>query len=497
MIFKPYYNKDITIFAETNFRDQRKKFGIKRQDRRKHMYMIGKTGMGKSSMLQHMIVQDIKAGEGVCVFDSGGVLVEQILHYVPSSRVRDVIYFNPADLNYPIAFNLLDGSGQDLIRGLISIFKDLWKDIWGPRLEYVFKNTLLALAKEESNTILHVLPFFANKDFRQSLLRRLNDSVLVDFWRSEYQDNPERFRYQAVEPLQDKIGQIISNPLMRNIIGQAKTSFSFKEILEQKKIVLITLNKNKIGEEVVQLLGSCFILKLFLQAKLVESADDQAIDHDFYLYLDEFQNFSYPKFGDLIGTSNYGLNLILASQYLGQVSPPLIEAIFGNIGTIVAFRLGAADADILAPELQPGITREDLIKLPKHNIILKLSIDGEISKPFTATSLEPLPVIGLMHKIIKYSRETYAHQRQEVERLIVKSLRIDKKASANAKISMPEKSPTKEKQFSDKINIFREKLSHIKSQVLDKKRKQPPAAVKSRKKGERYRTLEPGEEVKF
>jgi hypothetical protein len=494
MILKPYHNKDITIFAETNFRDQRKKFGIKQGDRRKHMYIVGKTGMGKTSMLQHMIVQDIKAGQGVCVLDPNGALIKQILHYIPPSRARDVIYFNPTDLNYPIAFNLLDGlKTQDLIGPLISVFETLWKDVWGPRLEYVFKNTLLTLAIDEKNTILHLLPFFTDKSFRHNLLNRLDDPVLVDFWQNEYQNNPERFRYQAIEPLRDKIGQIISNPLVRNIIGQNKTSFSFKEILEHKKIVLITLNKNEVGQDTVKLLGSCFILKLFLQAKAAKSVDNLPPDSNFYLYIDEFQNFSIPQLLEMISTSNYGLNLILANQYLRQLSPDLIQAIFGNIGTIAAFRLSADDADILAHEFQPGIKSEDLIKLPKHNIILKLLIDNEISKPFTASSLPPLPVIGLMDKIIQYSRETYANQKQEVERLIVKSLRISKKTTKPlAKIKKKPKVQTSP----NKINVFRKKLLQIKSQTPDKK-DMGSEKNKQKKDNQKYKELKPGEEVLF
>ena len=485
MISKPYYNHDITIFAQTNFRDQRKNFGIKQADRRKHMYILGKTGMGKTSMIQHMIVQDIKAGKGVCVFDANGALIKQILHYVPESRARDVIYFNPTDLNYPIAFNLLDGLGtQDLTGALISIFKELWKDVWCPRLEYVFKNTVLTLALEETNTILHVLPFFSDKGFRQNLLSRLNDPVLVDFWQNEYQNNPERFKYQAIEPMCDKIGQIISNPLARNIVGQAKTSFSFKKILEQKKIVLITLNKNEVGQDVVKLLGSCFILKLFLQAKSAKSLNNLSPDSNFYLYIDEFQNFSAPQLLEIVSASDYGLNLILANQYLSQVSPDLIQAIFGNIGTIAAFRLSAADADVIANEFQPGITPEDLIKLPKHNIILKLSIDGEISKPFTASSLPPLPTVGLMDKIIQYSRETYANQRAKVEDQIVKNLRINKQSTKP--LTKIRKKP-KAKIPSDKIKVFREKLSQIKNQVLDRQKKII----------QKYKELKPGQEAIF
>ena len=425
MVLKPYYNKDVTVFAQTNFRDQRKIFGIKRADRRRHMYAIGKTGMGKTSMLEHMIVQDIRSGEGVSVLDPKGDLIRQILHYIPASRIGDVIYFNPADIEYPIAFNLLfhQESGlevQESINCLAAIFSDLWKDVWGTRFEYVFKNILLTLMADENNTILHILPLLTDESFRQRLLNKISDPGLLDFWLREYGKSPERFEAQAIEPLRDKIGQIISNPLVRNIVGQAKTSFNFAEVLNQKKIVLMTLNKNEIGQDAVKIFGSCFILKLLMQIKSFKT--NNYFLSDFYLYLDEFQNFTDQQLVEIVTSSDYGLNLILTNQYLDQVSEPLAKAIFGNVGTLAAFRLGASDAEVLSEEFKPKVVSDDLIKLPKHNIVLKLSIDGETSAPFTAVTLEPLPAIGLADKIINYSRKMYGHNKQEVEDDLLNSL---------------------------------------------------------------------------
>src|SRR3989339_131999 len=424
---KPFYNRDVTVFAETNFRDQRKTFGVKRADRRRHMYIIGKTGMGKASMLEHMIVQDIKRSEGLCVIDTQGLLVEELLYYIPSHRLKDVIYVNPADIDYPVAFNLLETSDDlqaqtELVQGLINIFKDLWGDIWGPRLEYVLKNSLITLLADENNTLLHILLLLTDADFRRRLLAKVTDQVILDFWLKEYQESPERFDSAAILPIRDKIGQIVSTSLLRNIIGQAKTGFNFEDIIAEKKIVILVLNKSKIGDEAARLLGSVFTLKLMLAAKKMQQPGRESADVYFYLY--DFQNYSPALFNELITSPNFGLNLILCNQYLEQVPELVQRDIFGNFGTIVAFRVGSSDAVKLAEVMKLGMNPEDLMKLNKYNIMLTLSIDGETSAPFTAVTLEPLPVAGLKDNVIAYSRERYSHRREEAEESIRQSLHI-------------------------------------------------------------------------
>jgi len=426
MILKPFRNKDVTVFAETNFRDQRKKFGIKEQDRRRHMYVVGKTGMGKTAMLQHMIVQDIKAGKGVCIVDGNGSLINELLYYVPKNRVRDVIFFNPADVSYPIGFNLLwkvhdDQERQELTESLVTLFKELWSDVWGSRLEYVFKNAIETLLYDENTTFLHFLPLFTDASFRGELLRKVDNPVLLDFWQQEFEASKERFDASAIAPIQDKMGQIMSNTLIRNIIGQTKTSFNFKDILDQKKIVFLVLNKSKIGEETCKLLGTTFVTQLALTAKRYQKEP-----RNYYLYIDELQNFVNTELRELITTSKFGLNLILANQYLTQLPGYMKEAIFGSVGTMIAFRVGADDASALREEFKPSISEEILMKLAQHSIVLKLSIDGETSDAFTAATLEPLPIVGLSDTIIVYSREMYGHRKSDVEEEIVKALRIKK-----------------------------------------------------------------------
>ena len=424
MVLKPYYNKDINIFAETNFRDQRKKFGIKREDRRRHMYVVGKTGMGKTAMIKHMIVQDIKAGEGICVVDSSGSLVRELLYYVPKDRVRDVIFFNPADISYPVGFNVLGSVANDLERqeviwALISMFKNVWQDVWGPRLEYLFTAVLESLLYNPEHTLLHCMPLLTDPAFRQSVLEGIDNPVILDFWHKEFEESKERLQQVAIYPLMDKMRQIMSNPLMRNIIGQTKTSFDFDDILDKKRIVLVLLDQTKIGAEASRLLGTAFIAKL---AQRVKRAQNDP--RDFYLYVDELQHFVNIQLRELAGTSQYGMNLILVNQYIAQLPSYMREAIFGNVGTIVAFRTGVEDASILADEFSPSVKEETLLALPQKTIVVKLSIDGQTHDAFTAVTMEPLPLVGLADTIIAYSRETYGKRKEVVEKQIMEGLRM-------------------------------------------------------------------------
>ena len=441
MAVTPFYNTDVTIFGETNFRNQRKKFGIKKLDRRRHMYVLGKTGMGKTSMIQHMIVQDMRRGESVCVFDSEGKIVDQMLHYVPRERLRDVVYFNPADISHPIGFNVFDVAQddevhrQELIQGLLAIFEEVWSDVWGPRFEYFLKHVLLTLAQKESTTLLHVLPFITNPIYRDTFVNTIDDPVLKSFWHDEYAKDPQRFEAQAVTPLKGKISELLSNPLTRNIVGQSKTSFSFRDIIEKHTIVFLVLKKSEIGSDVVRILGSCFLLKLHLENK-----KEEEIHEDVFLYVDEFHHFSTQLFSELLGTSHYELNLVLVNQYLEQIPEGMRQAIFGNVGTFVFFRVSADDAELLAEELKPKVASTDLIKLPAYAMIVKLCIDGETSTPFTAVTPEPLPIIGIKEKVIRYSQEHYSRQRHYIEAEISESLtnNLDKQRIQQEKMEKQE-----------------------------------------------------------
>lgn len=415
----------ITVFAETNFRGQRKKFGIKPDDRRRHVYSIGKTGMGKSVTLENMIYSDIMAGKGVAVVDPHGDLVEKVLDFIPTNRVNDVIYFNPADLNYPIAFNVFERVSKEhqhlIASGLVGVFKKIWAESWGPRLEYVLRNAILALLDYPDSTLLGVMRLLVDKNYRKKVITKIQDPVVKSFWVEEYSKYPDRFQAEAIAPIQNKVGQFLSNPLIRNIVGQVKSTIDIRDIMDNKKILLLNLSKGRIGEDNSALLGAMMITKIQLAAMSRVDVPEEKRE-DFYLYVDEFQNFSTESFANILSEARkYRLNLIIAHQYIEQLDETVQAAVFGNVGTIICFRVGAADADELVKEFTPRFTEEDLVNLPKYNVYLKLMIDGVASDPFSATTLPPLAVNTMnKDKIIRVSRERYAKPREMVEEKIAR-----------------------------------------------------------------------------
>lgn len=412
--------KDITIFAETNYRDQCRLFGIKRDDRRRHMYIIGKTGMGKSTLLEHLIYSDIQKGEAVAVLDPHGDLAEKVLSYVPPHRINDVIYFDPGDLKFPIAFNILESSNDEtkhlVASGLIGVFKKIWADSWGPRLEYVLRNTILALLDYPGSTLLGTLRMLTDKTYRNRVVAKIKDPVVRSFWVDEYAKYPDKFATEAIAPIQNKIGQFLSNSLIRNVVGQVKSSINIREVMDSRKILIMNLSKGKIGEDTSALLGAMMITQIQLAAmSRVDIPEEERAD--FYLYVDEFQNFATESFAGILSEARkYHLNLIVAHQYIEQLDEKVAAAIFGNVGTIIAFRIGATDAESLVREFAPYYTEEDLVNLAKWKIYLKLMIDGVASMPFSANTLNPVkgdPTV--VDKILRVSRERYAFPREDIE----------------------------------------------------------------------------------
>ncbi len=436
-------NNEITFFAETDFRNQRKRFGIKQDDRRRHVYLIGKTGMGKTTLMENMIYQDIKAGRGVALVDPHGDFVEKILDYIPSYRVNDVVYFNPADIDYPIAFNILESldpkTRHIAASGLIGVFKKLWADSWGPRLEYLLRNAILALMEYPNSTILGVMRVLVDKNFRKKVVAQVKDPIVKAFWTEEYTKYSNSFQVEAINPIQNKVGQFISNPLIRNIIGQVKSSFNVRELMDNNKILLLNLSKGRIGEDASALLGSMMITKIQLAAmERVNIPEEER--KDFYLYVDEFQNFATESFADILSEARkYRLNLIITNQYIEQLSEAVRAAIFGNVGTLITFRVGPTDAEILEKEFAPKFTAEDLINLSKYHIYIKLMIDGVASEPFSAVTLPPLlEKEGNAEKIIRISRERYGRPRKVVEEKIMKwSMSKEKEENPSSKGPSP------------------------------------------------------------
>ena len=419
---------EIVPFAETNFRSQKTRFGIKTDDRRRHMYVVGKTGMGKTNMIQNMVIEDIRAGRGLAVVDPHGEFAETLLEYVPEERIEDVIYFNPADLEYPIAFNVIENVAPEyrhlITDGLVAIFHKLWAESWGPRLEYVLRNTILALLEVPDSTLLGIMRMLVDKAYRKWVIAQLKDPVIRAFWVEEFSKYPDRFATEAVAPIQNKVGQFLANPLIRNIVGQANTSFDIRKSMDESKIFIINLSKGRIGEGTSRLLGAMMITKFQLAAmSRIDMREDDR--RDFYLYVDEFQNFATEAFAGILSEARkYRLNLILAHQYIAQLeegsSTVVRDAVFGNVGTMVSFRVGAADAEFLEKEFEPEFTMNDLVNLAKYNIYLKLMIDGVSSRAFSATTLPPLdkPERSYASEIIDFSRKSYGRPRLDVEEAI-------------------------------------------------------------------------------
>lgn len=428
-------NKDITILAKTNFHGQGRLFGIKRDDRRRHMHIIGKTGMGKTSLLLNMAVSDIRNGSGLAFVDPHGDVADALLDYIPEHRIKDIVYFNPQDLDYPIAFNVLGDVPENqrhiVSDGLVGVFKKIWADSWGPRLEYILRNTILTLLENENSTLLDIMRILVDKNFRANIVYNMQDPVLKQFWLNEYDGYTDKLLVEAISPIQNKVGQFTSSPLIRNIIGQAKSSINLRDIMDQKKILIMNLSKGAVGEGGAQLLGAMMITKMQLAAmSRVDIPESER--QDFYAYIDEFQNFSTDSFAEILSEARkYRLSLILAHQYVDQLSEVVRGAVFGNIGTTIVFRIGAADAEFMEREFTPVLTIEDLVNLPKWKIYLKLMIDGVTSQPFSADTLpDPeLELISNRDKIIEFSRQTYGRAKSSLQSNIAE---YDKNKNSNS-----------------------------------------------------------------
>jgi type IV secretory pathway TraG/TraD family ATPase VirD4 len=384
----------IAFFGQTNFRNETKRFGIKKKDRRYHMYLVGKTGMGKSTLISNMVFSDLKNGEGLCLLDPHGDLVEKVLQIFLSYRKEDLIYFNPQDQNKTLGFNPLEitdpSQAHLVVSALISVFKKIWFDSWGPRLEYILRNALLTLTEFPNSTLFHLQKLLSDEKFRKMIVYRVKDDLLRAFWINEFDRYSERFRQEAIAPIQNKIGQFLANTILRKVISQPKSSFDLRNIMDNRKILLVNLSKGKIGEDAASLLGAMLIAKIGLTALSRQDMPEME-RKDFYLYVDEFQSFATTSFVDILSEARkYRLNLILSNQYLGQMDEKIRMALLGNVGTLISFRVGAEDAKYLAQEFYPIFSQDNLVNLPAYNIYLKLIIDGQTSQPFSAETLPPV-----------------------------------------------------------------------------------------------------------
>ena len=413
-------------FAQANFRNKLTRFGIKRDDRRKHVYIVGKTGMGKTTLLENMAAQDILNGEGVGILDPHGEFAKKMLDFVPKERIKDVIYFDPSVLSYPVGFNILESVDPDkrhlVASGLMGVFKKIWVDVWSARMEYILGNAILALLEYPGATLMGINRMLSNKEYRKEVLEHVKDPVVKSFWVDEFAKYTDRYAQESIPAIQNKVGQFISNPLIRNIIGQKKSAFDIRKVMDEKKIFIMNLSKGNIGEENARLIGAMLITKIYLAA--MSRTDIYGEDFpDFYLYVDEFQNFASESFANILSEARkYRLNLILAHQYIAQMDEEVSDAVFGNVGTMIAFRVGSADAELFEKEFFPEFFVKDICGLGFKNIYLKLMIDGVASRPFSAETLPPIikPAVSYREDIVDFSIKTYGTPRQEIEDLIMK-----------------------------------------------------------------------------
>ena len=419
-------DNQVVLFGKTEFRGLLQHFGIKIDDRRRHMYIIGKSGMGKSELLKNLAIQDIQDGRGICFMDPHGDLINDLLDYIPQERVKDVIYVNPADMQYPIAFNVLEQVSFDqrhlVADGMMAVFKKIWVDQWSARMEYILNYTILALLEAPGSTLLGINRMLAEKDYRHQVVSQVSDPEVKAFWTQEFAKYNDKYAQEATAAIQNKIGQFVSNSLIRNIVGQTNTSFNMRQAMDQRKIILVDISKGRIGEDASRLLGAMIITKVQLGA--MSRVDVPRSERpDFTLLVDEFQNFATASFASILSEARkFNLSLIVAHQYVKQLDEAVADAVFGNVGTIITFRVGAEDAELLEKEFMPEFEGQDLVNLGFRNIYLKLMIDGVTSHAFSAMTMDtiPKPEISYRDQVVEYSRSLYAHPRAEAESAIAK-----------------------------------------------------------------------------
>ncbi len=421
----------VTYFAATDSRGKRIPFGIKQKDRDRHMYVIGKTGMGKSTMLENMAIQDLRNGEGVVFIDPHGETANKLLDYIPEDRVKDVVYFAPFDMENPIAFNVMEDVGYDkrhlVVSGLMATFKKIWEDAWSARMEYILTNTLLALLEYPNATLLDVNRMYTDKAFRTKVIENVKDPVVKDFWVKEFANYGDRYTQEATPAIQNKVGQFTGNPLIRNIIGQPKSSFDIRQMMDERKILIINLSKGLVGETNMRLLGSMLTTRIFLAAMSranLHGPELAKVPH-FYFYVDEFQNFANQTFAEVLSESRkYKLNLVIAHQYIEQMEEEVRDAVFGNVGTTVVFRVGPFDAEVLETIFMPKFTKEDIASLDKRQIYLTLMVDGVGTAPFSAVTIPPIepPPASYRELVIESSRKQFTAARAGIEEAILTEL---------------------------------------------------------------------------
>lgn len=389
----PHTHPETAVLGRTVFRGTRQRFGILPEDRRRHLAVLGKTGMGKSTLLQHLLASDIAAGRGAGLIDPHGDLAEAVLRSVPRHRTNDVVLFDAGDVSHPLAFNVLAGRSAAerplVASGVLSAFKKLYADSWGPRLEHILRNALLTLLEIPGTSLVSLLRLLGDAHYRRAVVSTLADPVVRSFWEHEFAGMPPRLQAEAIAPVQNKVGHFVSSPLLRNIVGQARNRLDLRSVLDGGKVLVVNLAKGRVGDDASTLLGSLLVTSLQLAA-LGRADTPEAGRRDFFLYVDEFQTFATESFATILSEARkYRLALTLANQYLAQVDEATLAAVFGNVGTLAIFQVGAQDAEILADQLGGGLLQEDLLQLPRYRAYVRLLVEGLPSHPFSMETVPP------------------------------------------------------------------------------------------------------------
>ena len=426
-------DENISAFGLTNFRGINHQFGLQRIDRSRHVYIIGQTGAGKSGMLELLALSDVFYNQGYCIIDPHGDFAINNLRFIPEKRIKDVVYFNPADTQYPVAFNPLELSDParkpNVTSEVIGVLKRMFGDSWGPRLEHILRYTLLALLDRPETTLLDISRMLTDKDFRKETLDYCKDVTVLQFWKHEFGQWNDKQVNESIAPVLNKVGAFTANPIIRNIIGQPKSSFDVRRIMDEGKILVVNLSKGLIGEDNAGILGAFLVTKVQLAAMSRSDIPDVADRRPFYLYVDEFQNFATDSFAVILSEARkYGLNLTVANQYISQMTDTVRDAVFGNVGTTISFRVSADDAPLLVKQFEPTFEAQDLLQMNNRNFVISMIINGEKVPAFSATTLSiPNTPKDNFEAIVASSRMKYSRPRAEVEAEIKETIEQSEK----------------------------------------------------------------------
>lgn len=476
-------DENISAFGLTNFRGINHQFGMLRYDRSRHMYIIGQTGAGKSGTLELLALSDIFHGHGYAIIDPHGDFAMDNLRFIPGSRMEEVVYFNPADTAFPLGFNPLEVTNPEhktnISSEVIGVLKRMFGESWGPRLEYILRYTILALLDRPETTMLDITRMLTDKKFRKETLTFCTDTVVLQFWNVEFASWTDKFQAEAIAPVLNKVGAFTANPVIRNIIGQPKSTFNIREIMDEGKILIVNLSKGLIGEDNASILGSFIVTKIQLAAMSRSDIPNIEDRRPFYLYVDEFQNFATDSFATILSEARkYGLNLTVANQYISQMSDTVRNAVFGNVGTMITFRVSADDSPILAKQFEPQFEANDLLQMHNRNFVINMVINGEKTPAFSGRTLNlPPPQIDNTGHIIEYTRRLYSRARAEVEQEISEAIQpLNQQQKQPVPAPAPKQWPINAHTnviTPDKVTVIKEKTTPIAAEAASRPRPQP------------------------